>query len=335
MTWVGKSVERVEDGALLTGHGRYIDDLGVKPGTLHAAILRSSQAHADIISIDTTAAHQSPGVAAVITGADLAEITSALVASVRAPIDARAIATDRVRYVGEPVAVAIASDRYRAEDALDLIDVAYRSRPAIVDPVAALAPDAPLLHDAVGSNLTSDRRFTYGEPDAAFAAAAHRITLTTRYPRNTGSPMETYGVVAEYDPHENAYDILANFQGPFSIHAVIARALKVPGNRLRLRLPPDSGGSFGVKQGVAPYIVLIAAAARLIGRPGQVDRGPARASLRRRLGHEPRDDAHRRCGARWPHHRAGLGPARRLRRLLARPGASHALPDARQPHGRL
>ncbi len=267
MTWLGQSVERVEDGALLTGHGRYIDDLGVKPGTLHAAILRSSQAHADIVSIDTTAARQSPGVAAVITGADLAEITATLVASVRAPIDARAIATDRVRYVGEPVAVAVASDRYRAEDALDLIDVTYRPRPAIVDPVAALAPDAPILHDAVGSNLISDRRFTYGDPDAAFAAAAHRITLTTRYPRNTGSPMETYGVVAEYDPHENAYDILANFQGPFSIHAVIARALKVPGNRLRLRLPPDSGGSFGVKQGVAPYIVLIAAAARLVGRP--------------------------------------------------------------------
>ena len=73
--------------------------------------------------------------------------------------------------------------------------------------------------------------------------------------------METYGVAAEYDPHADAYDVLANFQGPFSIHAVIARALKVPGNRLRLRLPPDSGGSFGVKQGVAPYIILIAAAA--------------------------------------------------------------------------
>ncbi|MBV8496182.1 MAG: xanthine dehydrogenase family protein molybdopterin-binding subunit, partial [Gammaproteobacteria bacterium] len=103
MSWVGQSIERVEDAALLTGRGRYIDDLGVKPGTLHAAILRSSHAHADIVSIDTTAARESPGVIAVITGADLAEITSSLVASVRAPIDARAIATDRVRYVGEPV----------------------------------------------------------------------------------------------------------------------------------------------------------------------------------------------------------------------------------------
>jgi 2-furoyl-CoA dehydrogenase large subunit len=239
----------------------------VKPGTLHAAILRSPHAHADIVSIDTTAARQSPGVARIITSADLAEITSTLVSSVRAPIDARTMATDRVRYVGEPVAVAIATDRYRAEDALDLVDVTYGPRPATVDPVGALAPEAPVLHDAVGSNVVSDRCFTYGDPDGAFAAAAYRISITTHYPRNTGSPMETYGVVAEYDPNENAYDILANFQGPFSVHAVVARALKVPGNRLRLRLPPDSGGSFGVKQGVAPYVVLIGAGARLVGRP--------------------------------------------------------------------
>ena len=161
----------------------------------------------------------------------------------------------------------LASDRYVAEDALDLIDVSYRPLPAVVDPVAALEAGAPVLHEKVGSNLLSDRLFTYGDPGQAFASAPHRISVACRYPRNTGSPMETYGVVAEYDPHEDAYDVLANFQGPFSIHAVIARALKVPGNRLRLRLPPDSGGSFGVKQGVAPYIVLIAAAARIAGRP--------------------------------------------------------------------
>ena len=88
-----------------------------------------------------------------------------------------------------------------------------------------------------------------------------------RYPSNSCTPIETYGVVAEYDACEDAYEVLANFQGPFSIHAVLSRALRVPGNRLRLRTPPDSGGSFGVKQGVFPYIVLIAAAARAAGRP--------------------------------------------------------------------
>jgi 2-furoyl-CoA dehydrogenase large subunit len=226
--WVGKSVERVEDAALLTGRGCYIDDLGIKPGTLEAAVLRSPHAHADIISIDTDAARALPGIAAVITGADLANITASLVASVRAPIDARPIAVDRVRYVGEPVAVVVATDRYVAEDAFDLIEVSYRLRPAVVNPLAALVPDAPVLHEAVGSNLISDRRFCYGDPDAAFAAAARRIAVSTHYPRNTGSPIETYGVVAEYAPHEDAYDIMTNFQGPFSLHAVAARALKVP-----------------------------------------------------------------------------------------------------------
>ena len=265
--WLGRSVERVEDAALLTGRGRYIDDLGVKPGTLHAAVLRSPHAHADILSINVEAARALPGVVTVITGSDVVDITGTLLSSVRAPIEARAIAVERVRYVGEPVAIAVAADRYQAEDALDLIEVEYRQRPAVVDPEAALAEGAPLLHETVGSNLVSDRLFTYGDPDGAFAAAPHGVSVTTRYPRNTGSPMETYGVVAEYDPHEGAYDVFANFQGPFSVHGVIARALKVPANRLRLRVPQDSGGSFGVKQGVAPYVILVAAAARIVGRP--------------------------------------------------------------------
>ncbi|HEX3862759.1 MAG TPA: molybdopterin cofactor-binding domain-containing protein, partial [Stellaceae bacterium] len=243
--WLGQSVERVEDAALLSGAGRYIDDLGVRPGTLDAAILRSPHAHADIVSIDAEAARAHPGVIAVVTGADLAKITATLASSVRAPIDARPMAVDRVRYVGEPVAMVVAANRYIAEDAFDLIDVSYRQRPAVVDPVAALASDAPLLHDAAGSNLISDRSFRYGDPDAAFAAAARPVTVTTRYPRNSGSPIETYGVIAEYDPHQDAYDVLTNFQGPFSLHSVAARALKVPGNRLRLRIPRDSGGSFG------------------------------------------------------------------------------------------
>ncbi|WP_048859530.1 xanthine dehydrogenase family protein molybdopterin-binding subunit, partial [Acidisphaera rubrifaciens] len=264
--WVGQSIQRVEDAALLTGRGRFIDDLPSPPGTLHAAILRSTQAHAAITAIDTGAARRLPGVAAVFVGADLAAVTTPIVSSVRSAMQAWAMATDRVRYVGEPVAVVVADSRYVAEDALDLIDVDYAPLPPIVDPLDALADDSPRLHDGT-PNVVSDRRFTYGDPDAAFAAAPRRVAVRVRYPRNTGAPMETYGVIADYDPHAEAYDVTANFQGPFSIHAVLARALGVAGNRLRLRLPPDSGGSFGVKQGVAPYVVLIAAAARLCGRP--------------------------------------------------------------------
>jgi 2-furoyl-CoA dehydrogenase large subunit len=260
-------VSRVEDAALLTGRGRYIDDLGVRPGTLHAAILRSPYAHAEIAGIDVAEALAAPGIAAVLTGADIKKLTSSMVVGVKAPLECWPIATGRVRYVGEPVAIVVARDRYLAEDALDLIEVDYKPMPAIVDPVRALAQDAPILHPSLGSNLASERSFRYGDPERAFAQAPHRIAVEVRYPRNSCTPIETYGVVAEYDPGGDAYDVLANFQGPFSIHAVISRALKMPGNRLRLRTPPDSGGSFGVKQGVFPYIILIAAAARVAGAP--------------------------------------------------------------------
>jgi 2-furoyl-CoA dehydrogenase large subunit len=265
--WVGRSIPRVEDAALLTGRGRYIDDLGVRPGTLEAAILRSPHAHAEIEAIDGTAALAADGVFAVLTGAEIKALTMSLVVGVKAAIECWPIAIDRVRYVGEPVAIVVASDRYRAEDALDLIEVRYRPLPAVVDPLAAAAPGAPVLHPGAKGNVIGERSFRYGDPESAFAAAAHRIRVAVRYPRNSCTPIETYGVVAEYDAAEDAYDVLANFQGPFSLHPVMARALKVTGNRLRLRTPPDSGGSFGVKQAIFPYIVLIAAAARAAGRP--------------------------------------------------------------------
>ena len=258
---------RVEDAALLTGRGRYLDDLGSPPGTLHAAILRSPHAHAAVESMNVSRARAMPGVAAVLTGVELRAVAAGLVVGVKAPVECWPIATERVRYVGEPVAVVVAIDRYVAEDALDAIEVGYTPLPAVMEPLAALAPGAPLLHEGFPSNVASDRSFSYGDPDRTFAEAAHRVSVEVEYPRSACTPIETYGVVAEYDPGLDAYDVLANFQGPFSIHAVIARALRVPGNRLRLRTPPESGGSFGVKQGVFPYIVLIAAAARLAGRP--------------------------------------------------------------------
>jgi 2-furoyl-CoA dehydrogenase large subunit len=265
--WVGRSIPRFEDAALLTGRGRYLDDLGQRPGTLEAAILRASHAHAEIETIDCERARKAAGVSAVLTGTDIKALTSNLVVGLKAAIECWPIAVDRVRYVGEPVAIVVASDRYRAEDALDLIEVQYRALPAVVDPVAATAHDAPRLHPAAKSNVVGERSFRYGDPESAFQNATHRIRVDVRYPRNSCTPIETYGVVAEYDPAEDAYDVLANFQGPFSLHPVMARALKVPGNRLRLRTPPDSGGSFGVKQAIFPYIVLIAAAARVAGRP--------------------------------------------------------------------
>lgn len=265
--WVGRSIPRVEDAALLTGRGRFIDDLGVRPGLLHAAILRSPHPHAEIESIDCSAARAADGVFAVVTGADIKALTASLVVGVKAPIECWPIAIERARYVGEPVAVVVASDRYRAEDALELIEVTYRPLPAVVDPLVATGAGAPILHPAVKSNVIGERTFRYGDPDSAFASTPHRIRVDVHYPRNSCTPIETYGVIAEYDPGDNSYDVLANFQGPFSLHPVMARALKVPGNRFRLRTPPDSGGSFGVKQAIFSYVVLISVAARIAGRP--------------------------------------------------------------------
>src|SRR5262245_17228792 len=265
-TWCGQSIERIEDAALLTGRGRYIDDLGVRPGTLHAAILRSPHAHAAIKRIDATAALGAPGVAAVLTGAEVTKLSSPLAVAVRAPLQCWPIAVDRVRYVGEPVAVVVAADRYLAEDALELIETDFEPLPAMVDPRQAMEAST-LLHQGLTSNVVSERSFRYGDPEGAFARAAHRIAVEISYPRNSCTPIETYGVIAEYEPGEDSYDVIANFMGPFSMHAVMARALKVPGNRFRLRTPPDSGGSFGVKQGVFPYVVLMALAARICGRP--------------------------------------------------------------------
>jgi 2-furoyl-CoA dehydrogenase large subunit len=267
MTWVGQSIERVEDAALLTGRGRFIDDVGVPPGTLHAAVLRSPHPHAEIRSIDVAAARAAKGVAAVITAADVTALGAPLLAGVKAPIQCWPIAVSRTRYVGEPVAVVVAADRYLAEDALELIEVDYAPLPVTLRPADALKPDSAVLHEALGGNIASDRSFRYGDPEAAFASCARRIAVSVDYPRNSCTPIETYGLIADYDPGEDGYDILATFQGPFSIHAVLARALKVPGNRLRLRMPPDAGGSFGVKQGIFPYIALMGIAARVAGRP--------------------------------------------------------------------
>lgn len=259
--------ERIEDAVLLTGSGRFLDDLPVPKDVVHAAILRSPHAHAQITAIDAEQARALDGVLAVVTGEDYAAVADPLMVGVKLPIRCWPIALEKVRYAGEPVAVVLARDRYVAEDAVDLVDVSYEILKPVVDPLHALEPSAARLHRELDGNLGTQRTFRYGDPEAAFARAEHEIGLTVRYPRNSCTPIETCGLVAEHDPHEGAYDILANFQGPFSIHPVIARALRVPGNRLRLRTPPDSGGSFGVKQGIFPYIALLAACARIAGRP--------------------------------------------------------------------
>lgn len=265
--WVGAPVPRKEDAALLTGNARFIDDLEPVAGLRHAAILRSPHAHARIKRIDVARAAALPGVYGVFTGADVAGLINPIPSAVRAPIRNYPIAVDKVRYMGEPVAVAVALDRYIAEDAIDLIAVDYETLTPIVDPEAAMAKDSPLVHEEVGSNVVHRRGFRYGDPESAFAEADLVLALRSKYPRYSSTPMETYGVIANFERQPERYTIWANFQGPFILHALMSASLKLPGNRVRIITPPASGGSFGIKQAVYGYMVLLAAVSRLAGAP--------------------------------------------------------------------
>jgi 2-furoyl-CoA dehydrogenase large subunit len=264
---LGKPVLRKEDPALLSGRGRYADDLPIPVGTLHAHVVRSPHAHAEIVGIDAKAALALDGVWAVITGEDVRRLSDPFLTVVKTPIQQWALAVERVRYVGEPVALVVAENRYIAEDAGELVEVEYQPLEPVIDPEIACETSAPLLHPEAKTNQISVRDFSYGDTKSAFARADRRIATKVTFPRQSFTPIECYVVVAQHNPAKASYDVLANFQGPFSMHPVMARALRVPGPKLRLRIPPDSGGSFGIKLSVFPYIVLTALAAKVTGRP--------------------------------------------------------------------
>jgi 2-furoyl-CoA dehydrogenase large subunit len=265
--WIGRPVRRVEDGRLLTGRGAYVDDLPPLAGLHHAAIVRSPYPHARIGGYDVSAARAVAGVTAVITGDDVARHTRPFSVGVTAPVRYFCTATDKARFVGEPVAVVVATDRYVAEDAADLVQVDYDPLPAVVDVERALEPDAPILHEAVGSNLAGHRRLVYGDPDRAFAEADLVLRERFSFPKFSSTPIETYAVIAGWDPLDGVYTIWSNFMGPFIMHPLTARALGVDENKLRFIVPPDIGGSFGIKTSMYPYMALIALAARLAGVP--------------------------------------------------------------------
>ncbi len=262
------NLARVEDPALLCGQGQFLDDLDPLPGTLVAAIVRSPFPHARITGFDASAALASPGVAAVIGPAQTAELRP-FPLSVRTPMPYYAGATDRVRFVGEPVAVVVAADRYLAEDAAELIDVDYEELPAVTRTQAALADGAPRLHEDAESNVATDRTFSFGPVDEAFAAADHVVSGDYSFPRYSSMPMECYCVVANWAETAEgpAVEAWANFHGPFSMVPVLAGALGVPASRLRLHVPADIGGSFGIKAGIYPYVTLMALASKHARRP--------------------------------------------------------------------
>jgi 2-furoyl-CoA dehydrogenase large subunit len=266
-TWIGKSVKRVEDFRLLTGRGTFIDDHPPVGNVHHAAIVRSPHAHARIHGYDVSAALRMEGVVAVLTGADVAKACKPFGVGVTAPVHYYPSATDKARFVGEPVAVVVARDRYLAEDAAETVVVDYEPLPAVVDPERALEADAPVLHEAVGSNLAGHRRLVYGDPDRAFREAEVVIRERFKFPKYGSTPIETYGLIARWDALDGVVTVWSNFMGPFIMHPLTARVLGLPENKLRFIVPADIGGSFGIKSSMYPYIALIALAARKAGVP--------------------------------------------------------------------
>ena len=252
-SWVGQPVARFEDEALLRGEGRYMDDIDPVPHAGHAAILRSPFAHARVNALDPARALALPGVIGVLTGADVARLSRPFAVGVPDAPPYLAAAHEIARYAGEPLAVVVARDRYIAEDALELIELH-------LDPLDAIAdPDA--------GEVVSDRSFSYGDVETAFARADLVVSERFRTPRWSCNPVETCGVVADWNRAAGTLTAWANFQGPFTLHSVAAGALGLPGSGLRLITPPDSGGSFGVKAAVYTYIVLLGLASRHLGVP--------------------------------------------------------------------
>ncbi|MGI9557238.1 MAG: xanthine dehydrogenase family protein molybdopterin-binding subunit, partial [Solirubrobacterales bacterium] len=205
---VGERVPRLEDDRLLRGRGRFVDDVDV-PNQLHMHVVRSDEAHARIGGIDTSAAKTVRGVRGIFAAADLdgnPAIPLRLDFGVQLdPHLQHALAGDRVRYVGEPVAVVVAETAYAAEDAAWQVAIDYEPLPVVLDPIAALAPDAPSLWDE-GNNEAAELRKEFGDIDAAFAAADQVVSAELRIGRHTGVPLETRGLVAVGRHQERNYD---------------------------------------------------------------------------------------------------------------------------------
>jgi CO/xanthine dehydrogenase Mo-binding subunit len=261
--WVGKSLKRVEDPRLLRGQGRFVADYSV-PGMLEIGTLRSPLAHARILSIDTSAAEALPGVHAVLTGEDAKELTNPLFRSVPDPIVQYCLAVDKVRYVGEYVAIVVAKDRYIAEDAASLIDVEYEELPPVVDPWKAM-DDESIVHEELGTNVPIHRVFTFGDVASDYEEAEVVVDDTFRWGRHSGVPMETIGAVATFDQSTGTMELIHNLQSPM-LNWAIADSLKVPTSRLKL-IPRDIGGGFGIKFFAPKACVLAGMAAKVTKRP--------------------------------------------------------------------
>jgi carbon-monoxide dehydrogenase large subunit len=264
---VGASIKRREDPRLVTGHGQYVDDVRL-PGTLYLAFVRSPHAHARVGRIDTAAALQQPGVAAVFTHADcdLTLTTHAALNPQTPPPPRPLLAGDTVRFVGEAVAVVLADDRYVARDAADLVEVDYEPLPAAASLQAALADGAPLVHEAFPGNVYLKMERNAGDWDAAVAQAARVVRLDIFNQRVNSLPMEPRAALAEYRRYDETLTVWSSNQVPHTLRSALAAQLTMPESRVRV-IAPDVGGGFGSKLNVYPEEVLTAWAAKRLGQP--------------------------------------------------------------------
>jgi len=271
---IGQPVPRSEDPVLLRGRGRYTDDL-VLPRQVYAAMVRSSHAHGRIRHIDTGAAKAMPGVIAIYTAADLAAygpLKCGLPLKGRdgAPlrqVPRPALASDKVRWVGDPVACVVAETPALAKDAAEAVVLDIEPLPAVTSAGEAAAPGAPQLYDAVPGNLVLD--YHYGDAEktaAAFAAAAHVERLAIRNTRLVASPMEPRSAIAEHDVASGRFTLHTESQGVFGMRAQLLGVLGESPDKLRV-LTGNVGGSFGMKSSAYPEYVCLLHAARALGRP--------------------------------------------------------------------
>jgi len=264
--FIGDRLLRKEDPRLVRGRGRYVGDITL-PGLLHAAILRSPHAHARIGAIDATRALKSPGVVGVLTFADLGDAACPLpIVPPHAALRGKnfmLLAADRARFVGEAVAVVVAERRDAAEDARERIDVAWEPLPSVQEPIA---PGPARVHDDVPDNLAGRVTLARGDVTAALAAAPRRARLTLSIGRASGQPIETRGLVAEYNAMAGLLTVWASSQVPHQVRQFICDLLGLEPHRVRV-LAPDVGGGFGAKLIVYPEDVLIPLLALRLGRP--------------------------------------------------------------------
>ena len=249
---MGRPVLRLEDGKLLRGGGRFIDDIEL-PGLLHACFVRSPVAHARLTGVDKDKARALPGVRAVLTYRELRphltcdRVPLALpVPAVRFHVDPHYLAHDELCYVGEPMALAVAESRAIAEDAASQIALTYDLLPAVVDPRDGLKPGAPKARLDCPDNLVAHWVVAYGDVEGAFARAAHRVAQTFRMNKGGGHSIEARGVVARFDRLENLLTVWDSTQMPHKAKRVLVDALGLTESEVRV-IAPDVGGGFGPK----------------------------------------------------------------------------------------